>query len=475
MENVQLPPQAVELERTVLGAILLEQSALVRVIDLLRPEMFYHPQHQYIYEAIVELFNNTQPVDLLTVTEQLRKNGNLEKVGGTAALLALTQDIANTANVEYYARIIQEKYLLREMIRISNETIKKAYDPSTDVFDLLDTTEHQLFTLSETYLRRDVTPVNEALLRFFEELQKIRAKKDHIIGVPSGFMELDLLTSGWQKGDLIIIAARPSMGKTAFALNIARNAAVEYGYPVVIFSLEMPEDQLTQRLLSAEAEINAERLRRAELSDQEFQLLWSKAQQLQQAPIYIDDTPALSIFDLRARARRLKADKNIALIVIDYLQLLHGPPNAKRMNREQEVAAISRSLKALAKELNIPVIALSQLNRAPETRGGDKRPMLSDLRESGAIEQDADLVIFIHRPEYYGFETDEQGNPTEGIAEIIIAKHRNGPTQTIRLEFVKNYVKFKPLTPFSHPKIIPSKANQYLDTPSSESNEDVPF
>lgn len=481
-----MPPQAIEMEKSVLGAILLDQNALVKVIDLLRPEYFYDPKHKIIYEAVIDLFHESSPIDLLTVTEALRKKETLEKVGGPAYLASLTLHVASSAHIEFHARVIIEKYLKRELIRLSQEVIQQAYSDREDVFDLLDETEQALFRLSEKHLRRQILPISDILGKTIQRLEEIRNKDAHHIGIPSGFHDLDLLTSGWQASDLIIIAARPSMGKTAFALSIARNAAVVNKVPTAFFSLEMSGMQLVTRLLCTEANLDSRRVQNADLTPEEWELLIRASRELAQAPLYIDDTAALSIYELRAKARRLRAEKRIELIIVDYLQLMRGPIS-KNINREQEVAAISRSLKELAKELEIPVIALAQLNRAVETRQS-KKPMLSDLRESGSIEQDADLILFIDRPERYGILTYEDGTPTEGMATIIVGKHRNGPTGEVRLRFIKEYGKFlneSDLIPHTHTDItalyepgtyseisIPSKATKLLNPPLEEDEED---
>jgi len=435
-----IPPQAIEVEKSVLGAILLQQDALVKVIDLLKPEYFYDPRHKVIYETMIELFHESAPIDLLTVTESLRKKEKLNEIGGPAYLASLTISVASAANIEFHARIVVEKYLKRELIHFGQKTIQKAFQEREDVFDLLEETEKDLFRLSENHLRRQVLPVRDVLGRTIQRLEEIRKKDSHYTGIPSGFHDLDRITSGWQPSDLIIIAARPSMGKTAFALSIARYAAVVNQIPTVFFSLEMSAMQLVTRLLCAEANLDSRRVQNADLSPEEWELLLRASRVLAQAPLFIDDTAALSIYELRAKARRLRAEKRIELVIVDYLQLMRGMVS-KNINREQEVATISRSLKELAKELEIPVIALAQLNRAVETRQ-NKKPLLSDLRESGSIEQDADLILFIDRPERYGVLTYEDGTPTEGMATVIIGKHRNGPTGEVRLRFVKEYGKF---------------------------------
>ncbi len=439
----KLPPQALDLEEAVLGALMLEKDALSAVIDILKPEVFYKDSHQKIFEAIQTLFQKSSPVDILTVTAQLRQQGNLELIGGAYYITELTNRVASAANIEYHARIISQKFIQRELIKISTEIISNAYEDTTDIFDLLDHAEKNLFEIAQNNLRRDSRKMDDILRESLDTLEKLKDKVDGLTGVPSGFTALDKITSGWQPSDLVIIAARPAMGKTAFVLSCARNAAVQFNRPVVVFSLEMSSLQLTNRLISGETEIEQEKIRKGNLAEWEWQQLHSKIGKLTEAPLFIDDTPALNIFEFRAKCRRLKAQYDIQMIIVDYLQLMHGKGDGKNGNREQEIGSISRALKSVAKELNVPVIALSQLSRAVETRpGGSKRPMLSDLRESGSIEQDADMVLFLYRPEYYGLVEDEQGRSNVGIGEVIIAKHRNGETGTVPLRFKANYVKF---------------------------------
>ena len=452
MEHGKIPPQAVDLEEAVLGAMMLEKDAVTAVIDILKPEVFYKEAHRRIFKAIYSLFSKSEPIDILTVTNELKSNGELEIVGGPYYITMLTTRIASAANVEYHARIIIQKHIQRELIKISSETIKEAYEDTTDVFNLLDKAEQNLFNISENSLRRNYEDMPSLVKQAIEDIENAKNSDSSMRGVPSGYTELDRITSGWQKSDLIILAARPSMGKTAFALSIARNIAVDFNLPVAVFSLEMSSVQLVTRLISSESEISADKLKKGSLADHEWHQLNSKLNNLVDAKIFIDDTPALTIFELRAKCRRLKQQHDIQMVFIDYLQLMTLGGNNKG-NREQEISQISRSLKALAKELDIPVLALSQLSRQVETRPGQsKRPILSDLRESGAIEQDADLVLFIYRPEYYKIDTFEDDNtPTDGMAEIIIAKHRNGATGDIRLKFVKRFAKFE--DPDSNPLI----------------------
>lgn len=584
----KLPPQARELEEVVLGGMMLDKDAVAEIIDILKPESFYVDAHQHIFEAIHDLFGKSEPVDILTVTEQLRKMGKLAEVGGPFYVTKLTNRVGSTANIEHHARIISERYILRELIKTSNMVIKEAYEDTTDVFDLLDKAEQNLFSITEQNLRRSYDTMTNLVQQAIKQLENIKDHQDGVVGVPTGYVNLDRLTSGWQKSDLVIIAARPAMGKTALTLNIARNAAVDFGKGVALFSLEMSSLQLVNRLISSETGISSEKLKKGDLRPDEWVELTTKVDKLAEAPIFIDDTPAINIFELRAKCRRLKMQHDIQLIVIDYLQLMSGGGSDTKSsgNREQEISLISRSLKSIAKELDVPVIALSQLSRAVETRGGDKRPQLSDLREcitgdsliylprtrtykkvkdlvgkqnfevlsldenlklqrakcldvwetgkkkvyevttssgfkikasanhpfltvegwkkleeleegksvasfkdedlehltsnvkwekiksikyvgteptydlhvekhhnflsnnfivhnSGAIEQDADIVMFIYRPEYYGLDQDEDGNPTKGITELIVAKHRNGALDTVKLRFIPQFTKFE--------------------------------
>jgi replicative DNA helicase len=448
----KIPPQALDLEEAVLGAVMLERDALYEIMDILSPESFYKDEHKEIYRGAIQLFEKSQPIDILTLTEHLRQNGKLDFVGGPYALTELTNRVGSAANIMYHARIIQEKYILREMIRISGQIQTKAFDPQTDVFELLDEAENDLFSISEGNFKNQDKGMSTLISEAIQQIEELKNKTDGLTGIGSGFTELDRITSGWQRSDLIILAARPAMGKTAFVLGLARNAAIDFDIPVAVFSLEMSNLQLVNRLISSEAQIRGDKLRNGNLEDYELQQLHSKIDKLSTAKIFIDDTPALNVFDLRAKARRLKDRHGIGMIIIDYLQLMSGGSEGKGQggNREQEISKISRSLKGLAKDLNVPVIALSQLSRAVETRGGTKRPMLSDLRESGSIEQDADQVMFLYRGEYYGFEQDEDGNPCQGVGEVIIAKNRHGSTANVRLRFIGEYAKFANLDEFSY-------------------------
>jgi len=446
-EHGKVPPQAIDLEEAVLGAMMIEKDAVSAVIDILSAKVFYKDSHQRIFTAISELFAESEPIDILTVTNKLKSKGELEMVGGPYFITMLTSRIASGANVEFHARIVMQKHIQRELIRISSETIKDAFEDTTDVFNLLDKAEQSLFSVSETNLRRNFQDMPALIRQAIIDIEHARDGEGQMRGVASGYTALDRITSGWQKSDLIILAARPSMGKTAFALNMARNVAVMFNKPVAFFSLEMSAVQLVTRLISSESELRSDKLKRGDLASYEWQQLTDKISNLVDAKMFIDDTPALSIFELRAKCRRLKQQHDIQMVFIDYLQLMTSGGDS-RGNREQEISQISRSLKALAKELDVPVLALSQLSRAVENRPGQsKRPILSDLRESGAIEQDADLVLFIYRAEYYKIDVFEDGTPTQGVSEIIIAKHRNGAVGDIKLKFIAEFAKFEDYGP----------------------------
>lgn len=447
LEKGKVPPQAVDLEEAVLGAMMIDKKGIDDVIDILHSDAFYELKHQEIYSAIYELFQNSQPIDLLTVSNLLKKNGKLESCGGDFYLIRLTQKVASSAHIEFHARIILQKYIQRKLISISSEIIENAYDESTDVFDLLDDAEGKLFEVTQGNLKKSSEDAGSLVKQALRKIQEI-GNQEGMSGLATGFTKLDALTSGWQPSDLIIIAARPGMGKTAFVISMAKNMAIDFNHAVAVFSLEMSSVQLITRMISSETGLTSEKLRKGNLEAHEWEQLNVKVKRLSDAPIYIDDTPSLSIFDLRAKARRLVSQHNVKIIVIDYLQLMTAGGNNKGGgNREQEISTISRNLKALAKELNVPVIALSQLSRAVETRGGSKRPLLSDLRESGAIEQDADIVSFIFRPEYYGMTEwdDDDHSPCEGQGEFIVAKHRNGGLDNIRLKFTGHLAKFSDL------------------------------
>lgn len=443
MEYGKVPPQAVDLEEAVLGAMMLEQQAVNKVIDILKPDMFYKEAHQYIFKAIFKLFEESEPVDILTVNQRLTKNGELEIAGGSYYIMQLTNRVASGANAEFHARIIQQKYIQRELIRISSDIIKDAFEETTDVLELLDKAERNLFTIAENNLRKSAVNIASLVKEAIEKIEEAKKQEGNISGIASGFHHLDHLTGGWQASDLIILAARPGMGKTAFVLSLARNIAVDYKKSVAIFSLEMSSVQLVTRLISSESGISADKLKKGNLTTAEWSDLSKSIGALNEAKIFIDDTPALSIFELRAKSRRLKSKEDIQLIVIDYLQLMTANVDKGGGNREQEISTISRGLKALAKELEIPIVTLSQLNRSVETRGGDKKPQLSDLRESGAIEQDADMVCFLYRPGYYNIDENPNGEVyPEGYTELIVAKHRNGALADIKLTFIGQYAKF---------------------------------
>ena len=461
LEKGKIPPQAVDLEEVVLGAMMIDKKGVDEIIDILNPEVFYKESHQYIFDAIYKLFQNSEPIDLLTVSSQLKKDGRLEIAGGDYYLIQLTQKVASSAHIEFHARIILQKYIQRSLIKISNEIIEESYDETADVFDLLDSAESKLYEVTQGNIKRSTETAQSLVIQAKKKIQEI-SNKEGLSGIPSGFDKLDKLTSGWQPSDLIIVAARPGMGKTALTLSMARNMAVGQNIPVAFFSLEMSSVQLITRLISSETGLSSEKLRTGKLEKHEWEQLNVKVKDLEKAPLFIDDTPSLSIFDLRAKARRLASQYGIKMIVIDYLQLMTaGGAGKNGGNREQEISTISRNLKALAKELNVPVIALSQLSRAVETRGGSKRPLLSDLRESGAIEQDADIVSFIYRPEYYKIEEwdDEERSPTQGQGEFIVAKHRNGGLDNIRLKFIGHLGKFDNLDDFGTPFEFHSKMN----------------
>jgi len=475
----KVQPQAIPLEEAVLGALMLDKEALVVVLDILQPESFYLDGHQLIYRAMLRLFERSQPVDLLTVNEELKKSGELEAAGGPHYLVELTDKVASSANIEYHARLIAQKHIQRELIRVSTSIIRNAYEDTTDVFDLLDEAEQGLFSIAQQNMSRSYESMGSLASKLQKQLEELKKREDGLTGVPTGFTDLDRLTSGWQPSDLIIVAARPGMGKTSFTLSLAKNAAAEFSKGVAVFSLEMSSLQLVQRLVSMEAEISGSKMRNGQLEEYEWEQLHAAIERLSDAPIYIDDTPGINIFEIRAKCRRLKMQHDIQLIIIDYLQLMSGGPDNQRGNREQEISAISRALKGLAKELNVPVIALSQLSRAVEVRGGTKRPQLSDLRESGAIEQDADIVSFIYRPEYYQILEDEEGQSLKGVAEIIIAKHRNGALDTVKLRFIDKFARFSDLDEpdfddlgeaFENPNV------NIITRPSRMNNdEDIPF
>jgi len=474
VEAGKTPPQAVDIEEAVLGAIMIEKDAIHDVIEILKPESFYKEAHAKIYRAILDLSIREEPIDLLTVTQELRRKGILEEVGGPFYITQLTTRVMSSVHIEYHARIIYQKYIQRELIRVSTNIQERAFDESVDVDDLLNSSEQELFEITQGNLKQSVQRIDLLLKSVIANIQELGKREGSLSGVPSGYTNIDRLTSGWQPTDLIIIAARPSMGKTAFVLSMARNMAVDHGFNVALFSLEMSSTQIVKRMIVSETELESDKIRNGKLSPEEWEQLDAKIARLSESPIFIDDTPALSVFEFRAKCRRLVMQHNIQIAIIDYLQLMTWTGDTKG-NREQEVSNISRSLKAVAKELNIPVIALSQLNRMVEGRTGGvkgKRPHLSDLRDSGAIEQDADIVAFIHRPEYYGFDTDpEDGRSLRDVAEIIIAKHRNGALEDIQLTFKKDYAKFvDPETILSSDltHVFQSKMNDDVETIDAE-------
>ena len=450
----KVPPQAKDLEEAVLGAIMLEKSAFDTVAEILKPECFYVEAHQRIFKCMQGLQQKNQPIDILTVVEELKSRNELEMVGGPYFVTRLTNAVVSSANIEAHARIILQKFIQRELIRISGEIINDSYEDSTDVFDLLDDAESKLFEITNNHLRKNFDKIDDILVKTVARIEDLRHKNEDITGVPTGFPAMDRITYGWQSTDLIILAARPSVGKTAFALNLARNAALHPTKPtgVAFFSLEMSAGQLVQRILSAESEIWLEKIARGKLEEHEMKQLYAKGiQRLSTAPIFIDDTAALNIFELRAKCRRLKNKHNVGLIIIDYLQLMSGSAD-RNSNREQEISSISRNLKGLAKELQVPIIALSQLSRAVESRKeGNKMPQLSDLRESGAIEQDADMVMFLYRPEYYDITQNEMGESNKGETHVRIAKHRNGSLETVKLRALLHIQKFVEDNDFDSP------------------------
>ena len=437
-----IPPQSIELEQAVLGALMLERDAIIDVQEYVKAETFYLEEHRTIFRAIQSLSVEMKAIDLYTVTERLKSQKELQKVGGAAYLAELTQKVASAAHIEFHAKIIAQKYVQRELIRSATEIERRSYDDEVDVTELIGFAEQEIFRVSEGNVKRSVQVASDILRKALAQIEEASKTAGEYNGVRSGFTDIDAITLGWQPSDLIIIAARPSMGKTAFVLTMARNMCVELKTPVAFFSLEMSSVQLMNRLIVAETQLNSKDLRTGNLTPAQWTHLESQTVELGRSPLYIDDTPALSVYEFRSKARRLKTQHDIQLIIIDYLQLMTASTPETRGNREQEVSLISRTLKAIAKELNVPIIALSQLSRNVENRGGSKRPQLSDLRESGAIEQDADVVAFIHRPEYYGLTTDENNMPTAGMAEIIIAKHRNGEVTDVPLRFIKDQAKF---------------------------------
>ena len=450
--EARIPPQALDAERSVLGAMLLSRDAIATAIQNLQEEAFYKDAHRKIWRVIIDLFDGSTPADMVTLVEELKKRRELEAVGGVTYLTTLDQFIATPAHVEHYCKVVHEKAILRRLIEVGTEIVGEAFDGREEPAHLLDRAEQQIFAISDERLRTGFQPMRSLVLQGYSAIEEYRQRKVHVTGVPSGFYDLDEMTAGFQKADFVVIAGRPSMGKTSFAMNIADYVAVRargnQRQAVAVFSLEMSKESLVQRLLCSLAKVDIHKVRRGYASAAEYKALQAAAAQLHEAPIYIDDTAAISILEMRAKARRLVSEQPLGMIVVDYLQLIRGPNNAE--NRQQEISSISRSLKALAKELQVPVLALSQLSRAVETRGGNKRPLLSDLRESGAIEQDADVVLFVYRPDVY--ETDP--SKMDGKAEIIIAKQRNGPTGSAELAFLRECTRFESLrdVPESRPE-----------------------
>jgi len=472
VEAGKTPPQSVDIEEAVLGAVMLEKDAVHSVIEILKPDCFYKEAHAKIFQAAINLSIRQEPIDLLTVTQELRREGILEEVGGSFYITQLTNRVMSSANIEYHAGIIYQKYIQRELIRVSTGIQERAFDESVDVDDLLNSSEQAIFEITQGSIRNDVQPINLLLKEAIESIHAAGQREGNLSGIPSGFTQLDRITSGWQPTDLIIVGARPSMGKTAFVLSMARNMAVDHGCGVAVFSLEMSAKQLVTRMIISETELDSEKIRSGKLDKSEWEQLDAKIIKLIEAPLFIDETPALSVFEFRAKCRRLVQQQKVRIAVIDYLQLMTWGGDTKG-NREQEVSNISRSLKAIAKELNIPIIALSQLNRNLTRLASmdNRRPQLSDLRESGAIEQDADIVTFIHRPEYFGLEEDAQGNSLRGVAEIIIAKHRNGALGDVTLTFKKHFAKFvEPVTILSAdmPYVLQSKMNEEVASDDAE-------
>ncbi|MBO4581687.1 MAG: replicative DNA helicase [Bacteroidales bacterium] len=471
----KVQPQARDYEEALLGAMMLEQNAAGQVIGRLKAEMFYQNAHKEIFKAMVAIYNEHNPIDLLSVTAQLRKNKMLSAVGGAYYLTSLTDNVSSSAYIGYYADVVIEKYMLRELISVSTDTVTQAYENVKDATTILDEAEAGLFNIMEQQRSQNEKTMQELAVQFMESLQEARSKGSDIQGIPSGFKGLDDVTGGWHGSNLIIIAARPGVGKTAFVLSMARNIAVENKNPVAFFSLEMSAAELVMRLASGESKIDQEKLKKARLTDTEMKHLQEALGVLSEAPLIIDDTPGLNIFDLRSKCRRLKQQYNVQCIIIDYLQLMQAASKEGRSNREQEVANISRSLKSLAKELDVPVIALSQLSRNVEQRaGGDKIPQLSDLRESGSIEQDADIVMFIYRPEAHHLETFPNGDPARGLAKLIIAKNRHGRQEEITVRFIGEHAKFTDMEYMPNDTLdvqkitLPSKGN-------NDNSEDIPF
>ena len=436
MELGKIPPNDVEAEQAVIGSMLTDRDAVISAIEVLKEEDFYREDNKTIYEAILNLYNRSEPIDIITLKAELTSMGMFDKIGGLEYIVGLPEKVPTTANVEKYISIVKEKSELRRLIKAANEIIEQGYDPTENIDDIMNSAEKKIFNIMQDKDQKSYSPIKDVLIDAFTELEQLYNQKHHITGVPTGFIDLDYKTAGLHNSDLILIAARPAMGKSAFALNIATNAALKAKVPAVLFSLEMSKEQMVNRILCSEAMVDSNKVRTGKIDDDDWIKLADTMGDLSEAPIYIDDTPGISINEIRAKCRKLKLEKNIGLVVIDYLQLVQGSSKRAQGSREQEISEISRSLKILAKEINVPVIALSQLSRAPEQRP-DHRPMLSDLRESGAIEQDADIVMFLYRDDYYNEDSEDKG-----LAEVIVAKHRAGSTGTVKLVWLGNYTKF---------------------------------
>ena len=436
MELGKIPPNDVDAEQAVIGSMLTDKDAVIAAIEVLKEEDFYREDNKTIYSAILNLYNRSEPIDIITLKSELTAMGMFDKIGGFEYIVGLPEKVPTTANVEKYINIVKEKSELRRLIKTANEIIEQGYDPTENIDDIMNNAEKKIFNIMQDKDQKGYSPIKDVLVDTFTELEQLYNRKQHVTGVPTGFIDLDYKTAGLHNSDLVLIAARPAMGKSAFALNLATNAAVKANVPVVLFSLEMSKEQMVNRILCSEAMVDSNKVRTGKIDDEDWIKLANTMGELSEAPIYIDDTPGISINEIRAKCRKLKLEKNIGMVVIDYLQLVQGSSKRSQGSREQEISEISRSLKILAKEINVPVIALSQLSRAPEQRP-DHRPMLSDLRESGAIEQDADIVMFLYRDDYYNEDSEDKG-----LAEVILAKHRAGSTGTVKLVWLGNYTKF---------------------------------
>lgn len=486
-ENIDLvmskvPPQAVDLEEVVLGAMMLDKDVLGPVIEILsEPEYFYKDEHQHIFKAIKDLYGRFYPVDILTVTQQLRQNGAIGYAGGAYYITQLTNRVASGANVEHHSRIILQKYMLRKLITLCHSGLTMAYEETSDVLELFQQVENELFGISHGVVKKSAEDIVSLVTKVIKQVE-VAHTKTGVINVPSGFTELDRVTGGWAKTDLIIIAGRPGMGKTSFAMTMAKNVAIRFNKPVAVFSLEMSSLQLVNRLVSQETKISTEKLKQGNLTDPEWMRLSVDVTGLTKSKIFVDDTAALNVFELKAKARRMISEHKVELILVDYLQLMSaGTGDNRGGNREGEISTISRTLKAIAKELDVPIIALSQLSRAVESRGGSKRPQLSDLRESGAIEQDADMVLFVYRPEYYGLTEDENMSSTAGLAEIIIAKNRHGALKTINLKFEGEFTMFSEFGFIEEekapepPRPVTIQNPKALEKPPGSADDDIPY